>query len=102
VFEKIYEIITGCAFFHGVGARGLLGAMARMVGEVPSLWASYWASNEYLKDQGVPGGFFFSGLPYLIQTLAFQRSQLQGQMLSGSTAGQPLYGAVRVKKRQTV
>ena len=59
VFEKIYEILTGSEFFYGVDARGLLGRMARIAGEVPPLWASYWASNEYLKDQGAPVCFFF-------------------------------------------
>ena len=52
MFEKIYEIITGSQFFYGVGVRGLLGRMARIVGEVPPHWTSYWASNEHLKDQG--------------------------------------------------
>ena len=54
LIEKIFEIITGGAFFYGVGGRGLIGRMARIFGEVPPHWAAYWASNEYLKDQGAP------------------------------------------------
>ena len=37
---------TGSEFFYGAGARGLLGRMVRLIGEVPPLWALYWASNE--------------------------------------------------------
>ena len=52
--KKIFEVCTGSELFYGVGAGGLLGRMVRLVGEVPPLWASYWASNESLKDQGTP------------------------------------------------
>jgi hypothetical protein len=80
--------------------------MAQMIGEVPPLWASYWASNEYMKDQGVllffnfilfPSPLVFS--PLIQKPFCFQRSQLQGQVLSGSNtlAGQALSRAVRVK-----
>jgi hypothetical protein len=65
VFEKIYEIITGCELFYGVGARGLIARMARIFGEVPPHWASYWASNENLKDQGALHSFFFFWFAFL-------------------------------------
>ena len=35
--------------------------MARLVGEMPPLWASYWASNESLKDRGTPVYLFICG-----------------------------------------
>ena len=59
LIEKIFEIITGGAFFYGVGGRGLIGRMARIFGEVPPHWAAYWASNEYLKDQGAPIYYYY-------------------------------------------
>ena len=69
-FKKIFEVCTGSELFYGVGAGGLLGRMVRLVGEVPPLWASYWASNESLKDQGTPVFIYLFALK-LIQTFLF-------------------------------
>ena len=89
--KEIYEIITACEFFYGVGARGLIGRMARIVGEVPSHRASYWASNE---DLGVLSLFFYGfAFPYSITS--FQRSQ--EQVLSGAATSCPLCRPVRMQ-----
>ena len=56
--------------FYGVGAHGLLGRMARLVGGVPRLWAS----------NGPRCVAYLFALPY--SNISFQRSQPQGRVLS--------------------
>jgi len=57
--------------------------MARIVGQVPPLWASYWASDEYLKYQG---GLLYFWFALTYSNTSFQRSQLQAQVLSATLA----------------
>jgi hypothetical protein len=97
---EIYEIVAGGTFFYGVGARGLLNRMAQTVGQLPPLWASYWASNEHLTCEGTGARLFHRRRVSSI--LLSQTSRLQEQTQSGWTTGQPLYGVVGLKRRLTV
>jgi len=42
--------------------------MVQIVGELPPAWALYWASNEYLKNEGT-FAYLFVALSYLMKSL---------------------------------
>ena len=91
---------TGSEFFYGVlCAHDLLCRLRRLVGEVPPLWASFLASNESLRDQGHGAPPLITIWLTLFKHASFQRSQLQGQGLSGWIRWKALWMAVRVNKK---
>ncbi|GJE84423.1 kinase-like protein [Phanerochaete sordida] len=79
----LYEIMFGSRLFHFAAQNdALLGKMAKLCGEVPAAWQTYWASRERLRNLAVSPESADAEWMYLLD----QRSQIDSTLTSSDVA----------------